>query len=281
MKRNLVSLMALALCVALLLCACGKKDPAPVESGDPAAPTEPVQPAQPVDPVLPAEPSQPVQPALPEIASDSRAGDYTTDDIPGLLRYDLTWPICDTLPGISLYYQQQAADLISYFESDIECVLSRYADAVEYQLEFTPDIHELGFSVMRNDGEVLSVLQDLYEYLGGAHPGISYFARTWQVEGERLLSLDDLFTVPESEWLPRILQAVEAQMDQRESEDGPLYYENARADLPDLFGSDDFYLTDDCLVVFFNEYSIGPYVIGPQFFEIPLTDLCDIMEAWL
>lgn len=288
MKRSLFTLLALALCAALLLCACGKKDPAPavpdgpVTPDDSATPVEPVQPTEPTVPIEPPQPAEPAPPALPQIASDSRTGSYTPGgDVPELLQYDLTWPVCDELPGVSLYYQQQSAELVSYFESDVEGVQSRYADAVEYHMEFMPDVHEMGFSVMRNDGATLSILQDLYEHLGGAHPGMSYFARTWRVESETLLTLDDLFTVPESEWLPRILQAVEAQMDQREAEDGPLYYESARADLADLFGADDFYLTEDSLVVFFNEYSIGPYMIGAQFFEIPLSDLSDIIEAWL
>ena len=39
----------------------------------------------------------------------------------------------------------------------------------------------------------------------------------------------------------------------------------------------DFALTEDCLLIFYNEYALAPHAAGPQHFYLPLSDLSDIL----
>ncbi|MBO4930480.1 MAG: DUF3298 domain-containing protein, partial [Clostridia bacterium] len=68
-----------------------------------------------------------------------------------------------------------------------------------------------------------------------------------------------------------------AQMDQKETETGVLYYDFAREQLMTLHDPLDFALTEDCLLIFYNEYALAPHAAGPQHFYLPLSDLSDIL----
>ena len=129
----------------------------------------------------------------------------------------------------------------------------------------------------RNDGKTLSVLREVYENLGGAHPMITYQAETFDVASQGRLLLGDLFSVAEDAYSARLQDMILAQMDQKETETGVLYYDFAREQLMTLHDSLDFALTEDCLLIFYNEYALAPHAAGPQHFYLPLSDLSDIL----
>ena len=78
-----------------------------------------------------------------------------------------------------------------------------------------------------------------------------------------------------------VLEQAIAQADARWEEQPDLYFENYRQMMADRWQESDFYLTEDSLVLFFQEYAIGPYTSGPQTFSIPLDALGDALAEGL
>ena len=79
-------------------------------------------------------------------------------------------------------------------------------------------------------------------------------------------------------YLPRLRDLILAQMDQKETESGVFYFDFAREQLMTLHDPMDFALTDDSLLIFFDEYALAPYAAGLQHFYLPLSDLADILN---
>ena len=64
------------------------------------------------------------------------------------------------------------------------------------------------------------------------------------------------------------------QAKQQEEAQPGLFYENYQETMGDVW-QEDWYLTEESLVVIFQEYALGPYTSGPMLFEIPFTELGD------
>lgn len=288
MKKRVSALLAvlLALC---LLCACGKKqDPAPVTPVEPdvpqsAAPVIVPDVPQSAAPAADPTPAQPQEEELTpvEYTSVSLARTFTDTDGAELLTYALDYPVFEGLDEINAYYQARAERLAAQYETEAEEAAQWRADVLSTGGDFEPYQRDLMFYVDRNDGKLLSVQESLYDMSGGPHPNTVYSATTFFVESQGRMLLGDLFNVPESEYLPLLLTQVRAQMDANEAEYGEMYYENAREDLEQIFDRENFLLTDTDLVLCFNTYELAPHAAGPQYFEISLSSLSDILQSWM
>ena len=289
MKRCLFLVLVLLLCLSLF--ACGKEQTTQVPEPDTnvitcyPAPEDVTPPAQesvpPPEEPVPADPlpGEQVAPEVPEVIFGNYSA--TFGDSSGTIDYvlvDANLPHMESLPQIHSYYQTLWEDLKAIYGLNREDAIRHKADMESMGLEFIPWAVELEFEVTRNDGVTLSVLREIYENLGGAHPMITYQAETFDVASQGRLLLGDLFSVAEDVYSARLQDMILAQMDQKETETGVLYYESAREQLMTLLDPMDFALTGDCLLIFYNEYALAPHAAGPQHFYLPLSDLSDIVK---
>ena len=275
MKRILSAVLALMLCLSL--CACGKK---PVE-----APTEPAtQPPTQAPTAAPTEPATeppteaPTEPAVPEVIPGSATAIFKDEGENPVLEMRVTLPACEGLPQIDGYYKAIYDDLYATCALNAEEAAQRRSELVTDGLDFTPWAVEVDCEITRNDGKTLSLLREVYENLGGAHPLVTYRAETFDVASQGRLLLGDLFTVSEDEYLSRLKDLILPQMDKLETDSGVLYFDYAREELMTLLDPMDFALTGDSLLIFYNEYALAPYAAGLQHFYLPLSDLADILN---
>ena len=275
MKRILSVILALVLCLSLF--ACGKQ---PVE-----APTEPAtQPPTEAPTAAPAEPATeppteaPTEPPLPEVGSDNYLFTFTDGQENPVLTLTASLPACEALPQIDAYYKALYDDLYATCALNAQEAAQRRTEFVTDGLDFTPWSVEVDCEITRNDGVTLSVLREVYENLGGAHPLVTYRAETFDVASQGRLLLGDLFTVSEDEYLSRLKDLILPQMDKLETDSGVLYFDYAREELMTLLDPMDFALTGDSLLIFYNEYALAPYAAGLQHFYLPLSDLSDILQ---
>ena len=131
------------------------------------------------------------------------------------------------------------------------------------------------FAIMRSKGNYLSIRRDRSQYTGGVHGSLQIMGDNWlfRAGDYYLLSLTDILPGAED---PRALvmeQALEQAKQQEEGQPG-LFYENYQETMGDVW-QEDWYLTEESLVVVFQEYALGPYTSGPMLFEIPFTELGD------
>ena len=274
MKRILCTLLALALC--LLLFACGKQADAPAEPATQPATEAPT--AAPTE--APTEPptEAPTQPQPVELDTAVTEAAFTDGAENPVLSLTVSLPSCEGLPIIDDYYRALYTDLYAIYELNALDAAQRRAEFVADGFDFNPWTVEMSSDILRNDGVTLSVLREVYENTGGMHPLITYQAETFDVASQGRLLLDNLFTVAEEAYLPRLRDMLLTQMDRREAEEDVLYYDFAREQLTDLLDPMDFALTEDSLLLFFDVYALAPYAAGTQQFYLPLADLADILN---
>jgi len=288
MKRWSFLICLLILCLALV--GCGREAPAapPVDNGAISTPPaeqpkveqpspQPVTP--PVEEPVPADPlpGEQVAPVVPEITPDSNIVITHNANNETVFQLDLNLISCADLPKIDTYYKTMCADLKALYALSGDEATRQQAEYQTMGYEFLPWAASVNAEVTRNDGVTLSVLREIYENLGGAHPMVTYQAETFDVASQGRLLLGNLFTVSEDVYSPRLRDMILSQMDKQETENGVAYYDSAREQLMTLLDPMDFALTEDCLLIFYNEYALAPHAAGPQLFYLPLSELSDIL----
>lgn len=127
------------------------------------------------------------------------------------------------------------------------------------------------YEVCRNDQQVVSLVQRIYQYTGGAH------GMTWQTGStvDRVTgnswTLADLF-VPGSDYSGRLTEIVRQVGAERKL---PLW------DFKGIGPQSAFSLSDEGLVLFFQPYEIAPYSEGIVKIVTPYSTLRDIFRAEL
>ena len=210
------------------------------------------------------------------VTEDVSSGEEKAQDGTLLLRYSLSSPqvLCQGKPmmNIGSYYDNnKEKSLLSITEELLPMVRQRQQDG-DFLGNFQWDEE---FAIMRSKGNYLSIRRDRSQYTGGVHGSLQIMGDNWlfRAGDYYLLSLTDILPGAED---PRALvmeQALEQAKQQEEAQPG-LFYENYQESMGDVW-QEDWYLTEESLVVVFQEYALGPYTSGPMPFEIPFTELGD------
>lgn len=277
---NRAAALLLAAVLLLTLCACGKKPVQPEQPEDPVV--TPEQPETPAEPVTPEQPETPEVPVPVTVDALSAQKTVAAEDGATLLEYTLSYPQTEGLEQVSAYYQaleqRRQAEMDSY-----EAQLPQLRQEMETEgMPFFPYSFEADYSVLRNDGVLLSILRTNEDFTGGIHPQYSYSAETFLVAEQQLLTLDAMFSVPEEQYLPVILEEIRRAMDENEQQAGvAIYFDDARDSLADLLDPSHFAVDGTGLVFFFEEYTLAPYAEGLQQFHLKAAEHLDILNgAW-
>lgn len=210
------------------------------------------------------------------VTEDVSSGEEKAQDGTLLLRYSLSSPQVlyqgEPMMNIGSYYDNnKEKSLLSITEELLPMARQRQQDG-DFLENFQWDEE---FAIMRSKGNYLSIRRDRSQYTGGVHGSLQIMGDNWlfRAGDYYLLSLTDILPGAED---PRALvmeQALEQAKQQEEAQPG-LFYENYQETMGDVW-QEDWYLTEESLVVVFQEYALGPYTSGPMLFEIPFTELGD------
>ena len=128
------------------------------------------------------------------------------------------------------------------------------------------------YEVLYNQNGLLSLRVWVSIYMkGAAHPGSFSNTFNYDLSAGRLLVLDDLFQ-PDSQYLTVLAQFCQAEISRRDS-----------AFWPDGAGPDpanyrSWNLSEDGLLVTFDEYQVAPYAAGPQSVLVPYSTLSGLLK---
>ena len=140
--------------------------------------------------------------------------------------------------------------------------------AREQSRPFTPWTAELDFTVTRSGGGLLSLRTDAAERHGAARPLLVRSGETWNLSSGVPVPLSALF--PDRLWRRQVRSAVAEQCARRASSGEFLFYEDWPRRAAADFDPDNFYLTEDALVIFYPLHTLCPAAEGiPEFF-LPL-----------
>lgn len=126
-------------------------------------------------------------------------------------------------------------------------------------------IVNVNYTIHLNKDNILSLTLSLYSYTGGAHGSSKDISLNIDTNTGRSGVINDF--LGNNDYDEIILREIKAIV----KKNPDMYFEDEINKLNKLPYNQKFYLTDDSIVVYFDEYEIAPYVAGSPKFSIPLN----------
>ncbi|MBR0596668.1 DUF3298 and DUF4163 domain-containing protein [Sinanaerobacter chloroacetimidivorans] len=178
------------------------------------------------------------------------------------------------LNRINTYYKKMALEYQLQFETVMYCeAVNQYEYSIANDFPFHMYEALLNFQVTYNKDCVISLFFDIYRFTGGAHGNTIRFADTWNIENGYRIPLSQLFipSLDYKEWLiTMITKQIAYQMSQGEN----WYFEEYESLVRQYFNCNNFYLSPEGVMIFFQQYEIAPYASGIPVFTIPFDENC-------
>lgn len=135
---------------------------------------------------------------------------------------------------------------------------------------------DAGYAVMGQRGEIWSIKYDISFYSdGAAHPGHYSLVLNYDLADGSEMTLDELF-ISGSNYLQLISDACKAELSTRFINFEEDFFSAGADPLPENFTR--WNLSNDGLVITFDEYQVAPYAAGPQVVTIPFSALQSIVN---
>lgn len=210
--------------------------------------------------------------ALPALEPQAWKQTLRLGEIP-VLQLDLSWSeLPDACPGfrrinrccrhfIQVWRQRWEGGL--YQDA---CAAAQ--EAIQSGRTFLPWQGSVSYTVALQQGELLSLYADVFEYTGGAHGNTIRWADTWQIPSGVPRTLASFFPSRRL-WRRQILSALSRQAAARMEGGETYYYDNWPERLKAFFDPDRFYLSEQGLHIYYPLYTLGPYAEGIPVFCIP------------
>lgn len=149
--------------------------------------------------------------------------------------------------------------------NEAEKISKEYFDiSIEEKPTFQYEIYSK-YTVTNNSKDIISLYNDYYEFLGGAHGITIRTSYTIDKEKERFLSLKDLF-ISEYDYKDIINKEIKSKIDKE-----PDNYFDSGSGFKGIDDNQKFYIEGNNLVIYYQIYDIAPYVFGIPQFKIPLS----------
>lgn len=177
----------------------------------------------------------------------------------------------DVLDGIARDYASNSRNLYAYAEESV----SQNGREGFYSYS---NYQQLG--IARHDNAVVSLICLSSLYSGGSHPNSVQTAYNLDITNRRILRLEDIIEEDGAQALGALVRAgVDAKFAVIDGGNGLFEDYAATIDSSMVYGSMTpyWYLNDTGLVIFYNQYELGPYAAGIIKVELPYGDLDGIL----
>lgn len=124
------------------------------------------------------------------------------------------------------------------------------------------------YNVTYNRDCAISLYSDRYEYTGGAHGITKRSSDTWNIQTGRRIHLSRLFA-PSVNFVDYIITSVKEQIARQIQSGNDIYFSDYEQYVVSKFNLNQFYLTKEGIVVYYQQYDIAPYSSGIPEFTIP------------
>lgn len=120
------------------------------------------------------------------------------------------------------------------------------------------------YKVTQNNNSIISLYNDYYEFLGGAHGVTTRTSYTVDKDQEKMLYLSDLF-VSGYDYKSVINDEIKKQIG-----DNPQKYFESADKFKGIADNQGFYIDSDSIVIYYQEYELAPYAGGIPEFNISI-----------
>jgi hypothetical protein len=208
----------------------------------------------------PAAAAQPACEALGGTVDPDRSCHVHTDNPTYTLDY--TFP--------SDYPDQQA--LIDYLTQTRDGFVNVAEMPGSWNLPYVLDARGTGYRTGPDDGGTRSVVFEVYENVGGAHPQTWYKAFNWDVTKNAPLTFDTLFK-PGTRPLDVIYPIVQSEVSRQLGVDAPITPQDGL----DPAKYQQFAVTDDAILFFFGQGEMMPGAGGASQASVPRSAVADLL----
>ena len=165
--------------------------------------------------------------------------------------------------SLNSLFESVNKDFISSVYELSEDISDYYKDLDEEDKAYLfPYENELDYSITRNSGGIFSITFEESFYTGGVHPFGDRLSFTYDTNAEKELSLCDILGKSQAETDKLVIQKF---YEEYENED----IWDLEEEAPDV----SFYIEEETLVLYFQQYQIAPYAMGYPEVRIPLYEL--------
>lgn len=133
-------------------------------------------------------------------------------------------------------------------------------------------VFQTSWDVKYNKNDFLSLVEERYVYMGGAHGETAWLARNVDIAASKEIKLDDLFA--DSGYVNTLNRLITEQVEGNKDEYADLW------EKPEIKDSNhtDFYIEEGSLVIFYQPYDLSYYARGFVEFRLPLEELRGYMK---
>ena len=123
------------------------------------------------------------------------------------------------------------------------------------------------YEITYNSNFIISLYTDEYMFLGGAHGNTKRVSQNWNMQNGKFIELKNLYP-NNPNYILDILKDINMQLTKQIEIGQNYYFDNYCQLVLENFNSENFYITNDGVVIFFNQYEIAPYSSGIPVFYI-------------
>lgn len=192
-----------------------------------------------------------------------------------IMRYTIKYPqfiseTYQTIAGkLNSLYRTKA---VMYERSNVMNLFQMAMVEYEYSVANNFPIRQfeavVDFTVTYNQSCLVSLYFDQYEYAGGAHGLTVRYSDTWNLERSRRMELGDFFP-HQNNYKEFILQMIDKQIEYKLANEAAMFFDDYEKLVKENFKANNFYLSKEGLVIYFQQYDIAPYAAGLPTFIIP------------
>lgn len=156
-------------------------------------------------------------------------------------------------------------DFLNLLEDTYSGIEGFKKDCKENGWPFRPFSVATDYEVGYNTENFLSFYVDYYQFTGGAHGMTFRNSYNYNVINGKKVDLADIFD-PDFDWLKYVTDFITKEIEANKQD----YFDDP---LPTMKYDQEYYVTEENLVIYYQLYEIAPYATGFPEFEIPLEEL--------
>ena len=173
------------------------------------------------------------------------------------------------LNRLNHYYRQQALAYEGYCRGEFyKQAVEEYKNAVEngYPVRAFDTVQT--YTITYNENCTLSLYFEQYQYTGGAHGMTIRFSDTWNLQSCCKIALGHMFS-RFINYKDYIIKNITDQIAEQIAKGNDIYFDNYQENVANYFDPNNFYLTREGGVIYYQLYEIAPYSSGIPEFTIP------------
>lgn len=183
-----------------------------------------------------------------------------------------------SIDRINRFYQEKTNILEVYCKDSLfPLAVEQYQYSKKNGFSFFPYEVISNFKVTLQTESYLSLYQDLYTFTLGAHGNTLRSSESWDLCNNKQITLAEIFPDKNSNEITQLLTSfiidqIKVSL-KSNSKDNMNYFDDYDKNVADSFNQNNFFLTPDGIVIYFQQYEIAPYSSGIPEFLFPLKNL--------